>query len=460
MARRILVVDDEPGIRKLLADILGDEGFAVDTAADAAEGTRMVGEFPYPVVLLDVWLPDKDGLAVFSEWLEHGIDSRVVFISGHANIASAVQATRMGAFDFLEKPLHLERVVTSVRNALKQYDLEETARRLTGQEQEPFQLVGESPAMQELRGLINRVGGADTRVLITGENGTGKEQVARALHQVSPRKDKPFLGLNCAALPEELIESELFGHTKGAFTGATSHKKGMFLAADGGTLLLDEIGDMALKTQAKLLRVLEEGTVQPIGSSRTLPVDVRILAATNQDLEGLIKEGRFRQDLFYRLNVFPIQVPPLRERQGDVALLMDHFFSQLLADRGGKPPRMSPETVAALQSYGWPGNVRELKNLAERLWILFPDRDLLPRDLGPAFATEGPQPAERVQAEDLPIESSLPLREAREGFERRYILQVLEEVDFQVNAAAKKLGLERSHLYRKLRQYGIELPGR
>src|SRR6187431_1405520 len=379
----ILLVDDEPGVRSALGGVLRDEGYEVDAVDSGEACLERLGRQAYDVVVLDIWLPGMDGLATLTRMRERQIDSQVVIISGHGNIESAVRAIKMGAFDFIEKPLSLEKTVLVVRNALRQRDLEAENRVLRAKvdRQEQYTMVGESPAMTQLREHVSLAAPTNGRVLILGENGTGKELVARTIHQTSRRKSGPFVEVNCAAIPEELIESELFGHVRGAFTGAVADKPGRFEQAHGGTIFLDEIADMSLKTQAKVLRVLQEQVMERVGGTQRIRVDVRVLAATNKDLPGEIRAGRFRDDLYFRLNVIPISVPPLRERLEDIPLLADHFMAILAREYGQLPKTFEPDAVISLQRYKWPGNVRELRNLVERLMIMVPGDRVSSRDL-------------------------------------------------------------------------------
>src|SRR6187431_1036325 len=379
----ILVVDDEPGVRSSISGVLRDEGFDVDTADTGEECLEKANGASYDVIVLDIWLPGLDGLTTLQRLRERQIDSQVVIISGHGNIESAVRAIKMGAFDFIEKPLSLEKTVLVVRNALRQRDLEAENRVLRAKvdRQEQYTMVGESPAMTQLREHVSLAAPTNGRVLILGESGTGKELVARMIHQTSRRKSGPFVEVNCAAIPEELIESELFGHARGAFTGAVADKPGRFEQATGGTIFLDEIADMSLKTQAKVLRVLQEQVMERVGGTQRIKVDVRVLAATNKDLPGEIRAGRFRDDLYFRLNVIPISVPPLRERIEDIPLLADHFMAILAREYGQLPKTFEPDAVISLQRYKWPGNVRELRNLVERLMIMVPGDRVSSRDL-------------------------------------------------------------------------------
>ena len=448
---RVLVVDDEEGVRSSLAGILKDEGYQVDAVESGERCLEMVSRNDYQAVFLDIWLPGRDGLEILGELAGRPSAPAVLMISGHGNIETAVRAARMGAYDFIEKPLSLEKVTLTLRNALKQRRLEEKNRLLKEALSTDETLVGDSPPIHRLREEIARAAPTNGRVLILGENGTGKELVARQIHSLSLRKDEPFIEVNCAAIPEDLIESELFGHVRGAFTGAVESKRGKFELADGGTLLLDEIGDMSLRTQSKVLRVLQEQTFEPVGGSVSRQVDVRVIAATNKDLTQAIARGEFREDLYFRLNVIPLKVPPLRERREDVPALAGHFLRKFAKEYGRKR-EITPEAMEALVSYGWPGNVRELRNTLERMVIMTSGEVIRLEDL-PA-AVRGGRPAGRDPWEGLDAFGSL--KEAREVFERRFISRRLEEAGGNVARAAELLGLERSHLYRKLRAYGIK----
>ena len=405
----------------------------------------------YDVIVLDIWLPGLDGLTTLQRLRERQIDSQVVIISGHGNIESAVRAIKMGAFDFIEKPLSLEKTVLVVRNALRQRDLEAENRVLRAKvdRQQQHTMVGESPAMTHLREQVSLAAPTNGRVLILGENGTGKELVARTIHHTSRRKSGPFVEVNCAAIPEELIESELFGHVRGAFTGAVADKPGRFEQANGGTIFLDEIADMSLKTQAKVLRVLQEQVMERVGGTQRIKVDVRVLAATNKDLPAEIRAGRFREDLYFRLNVIPIFVPPLRDRQQDIPMLAEHFMALLAAEYGRRPKRLAPEAAARLQQYAWPGNVRELRNVIER--ADHHGRRRHHHRAGPRL----PRPrrrAGRCRRRRGPVR---PLSEARDQFEKDYILQTLAAQQGNMSRTAEVLGVERSNLYKKLRAFGI-----
>jgi two-component system, NtrC family, nitrogen regulation response regulator NtrX len=448
----ILIVDDEPGVRSALAGVLQDEGFTVEAVASGEECLARAAVEAFDVIVLDVWLPGMDGLATLERLRERGVESQVVIISGHGNIESAVRAIKMGAFDFVEKPLSLEKTVLVVNNAVRQRQLLVENRVLRAQVDRQGDrshvMVGESHAFAELREQVAMAAPSNGRVLIYGENGTGKELVARTLHALSRRKNGPFVEVNCAAIPEELIESELFGHVKGAFTGAVADRRGQFEAASGGTIFLDEIADMSLKTQAKVLRVLQEQVIQPVGSHRVVSVDVRVIAATNKDLPAEIRAGRFREDLYFRLAVIPIFVAPLRDRGKDIPLLADHFMATLAAEYGRRPRRLAPEALARLQQYAWPGNVRELRNVIERLLIMVPGDTITAQDLaflGRDTPTEEPPT----------VDGGLPLGEARERFEREYILQALAAQQGNISRAADALGVERSNLYKKMRAFGI-----
>jgi len=440
---RILIIDDEPSIRSTLAQILEDEGHKTTTCESGEEGLTQLAREEFDLVLLDLWLPGIDGLAVL-ERLRGAGGTPVIVISGHGSVDSAVRATRLGAYDFLEKPLSLERVLLTVNHALSDRRLREQVRDLRRLALEEL-LVGESDVMKHLDQQIRSAAASHSRVLITGENGSGKEIVARTLHRLSPRAEQPFVDVNCAAIPEELIESELFGHRKGAFTGAIDDRKGKFELADGGTLFLDEVGDMSLKTQAKVLRVLQEQTFQRVGGQQTIKVDVRVIAATNKDLESEIAGGSFRSDLYYRLNVIPIEVPPLRARGNDVALLADYFLRRFAAEIGQQKKKLSSGAVSKLKSYHWPGNVRELRNVAERLAILLPGDTIEPEDIHLGARAESP----------AQIAANLTLKEARDEFEKQYILARLREFGGNVSRTADALRVERSNLYRKLHAYGI-----
>jgi two-component system nitrogen regulation response regulator NtrX len=446
---RLLVVDDEEGIRDSLSSVLRDEGYHVETAASAEEALHRAATGDIEVVLLDVWLPGMDGLEALSRIQAIPRPPAVIMISGHGRIETAVRATKLGAFDFIEKPLTIDKVIVLVHNAIQQRRLEEENQRLRSELGRRYQVVGESVPMKALRQQIAVTAPTNGRVLIYGESGTGKELVARALHAASLRSKGPFVEVNCAAIPEELIESEIFGHIKGSFTGATEDKIGKFEKADGGTLFLDEIGDMSLRTQSKVLRVLEEQRFEPVGSSQTIAVDVRVIAATNKNLEQELARGTFRQDLFYRLNVIPFFVPPLRDRKEDIPTLSRFFLNEFSADYGKKTRELSENAMDILVRYPWPGNVRELRNLIERLVIVCPQARIEPHHLPPELFRG---------VADSPHQPYSTLHEARSAYEREFILRKLQENRWNMTQTATALGLERSHLYRKLKSLGIAAP--
>ncbi len=446
--RKILVVDDEPGIRQSLCGVLEDEGY---TAAAVGSGEECLEALPageFELVLLDIWLPGIDGMEVLGRIQEIPMTDRpmVVVISGHGSVEAAVRATKLGAFDFLEKPLSIDKVSVTVKNALAHRVLAIENSRLRADSGSRYHIIGESVPMKALRQQLGLMAGTNGRVLIYGESGTGKELVAHALHAMSPRAAEPFVEVNCAAIPEELIESELFGHSRGSFAGAQEAKAGKFQKANGGTVFLDEVGDMSLRTQAKVLRALEEQRFEPVGAVESVQVDVRVVASTNKNLEEEIERGNFREDLFYRLNVIPFFVPPLRDRREDIALLADHFLREFTTAYGRKPKELTPEAYLVLTEYHWPGNVRELKNLIERIVILNPQVRVDARHI--------PLSASRRQ-QDRPLDRFGSLQEVREAAEREYILKKLDETNGNVTRTAELLGLERSNLYRKMKTLGI-----
>ena len=449
----ILIVDDEPGVRSALSGVLRDEGYEADAVDSGEACLERLARQSYDVVVLDIWLPGMDGLATLARMRERQIDVQVVIISGHGNIESAVRAIKMGAFDFVEKPLSLEKTVLVVRNALRQRRLEAENLVLRAKVDAQHIMVGESYAMAKLREQVAMAAPTNGRVLIFGENGTGKELVARNIHQLSRRRASPFVEVNCAAIPEELIESELFGHVRGAFTGAVADRRGKFEAAHGGTIFLDEVADMSLKTQAKVLRVLQEQITEAVGGSSRIRVDARVLAATNKDLTAEIRAGRFREDLYFRLNVVPIFVPPLRDRQEDIPLLAEHFMALLAREYGRRPKTFEADAVIALRQYVWPGNVRELHNVVERLMIMVPGNRIASRDL--SFLDESLTPGSDVPAGAARPAVAEPLHEARDQFERDYILRALAAQRGNISRTAERLGIERSNLYRKMRGFGI-----
>jgi len=452
MSERILIVDDEEGIRSTLAAILEDEGYRVTAVGTAAEAARRLRNEEFDAALLDLWLPDRDGLDLLAELRDGTFTAPVIVISGHGNVDTAVKATRLGAYDFLEKPLSLSRVVVTVQNALERGRLARELRELSARLERAEPLLGVSAGLQRLKNELKTVAPSDSRILILGENGTGKELVARQIHRLSRRAQAPFVEVNCAAIPEELIESELFGHVKGAFTGASADRPGRFEQADAGTLFLDEIADMSMKTQAKVLRVLQEQRFERVGGATTIRVDVRVLAATNKDLEEEIRQNRFREDLYFRLAVIPLRVPPLRERREDVPILVEHFVAQFASELGRRPKAVDPEALLRLRDYAWPGNVRELRNFVERMMIMAPGETIGLRDLPPAVRGDGGERGRGVWDADYPS-----LRDARIAFEKHFIEKKLAELDGNVSRTAQVLGLERSNLYRKMRAYGIEV---
>src|SRR6266540_739345 len=448
----ILIVDDEKLIQSTLRGELEDEGYRVTAVGSAEEALARLADDAPDLVFLDIWMPGMDGLEALAEIKQRRPETAVVMISGHGTIETAVKATKLGAYDFIEKPLSLEKTLLVVTRTLEHAQLAQEHRQLLLRVERGQEIVGRTAVVEELRQQIMIAAPTNGRVLIHGENGSGKELVARAVHAHSTRAEGPFVEVNCAAIPEELIESELFGHERGAFTGAVARRRGKFELADGGTLFLDEIGDMSVKTQAKVLRVLEEQAFERVGGKETLRVDVRVLAASNQDLPDLIAQGRFREDLFYRLSVIPVEVPPLRQRAEDIPLLVEHFVTLFSGENSKRPKTISVEALAYFLSYEWPGNVRELRNMVERLVIMTPGDVIGPEALPPPLRPRDPA----ATVEDTQRER--PLKEAREAFERAYILGELRYHDWNMTRTADKLGIERSHLYRKLQIYGITPP--
>jgi two-component system nitrogen regulation response regulator NtrX len=443
----ILIVDDEPGIRQSLKGVLEDEGYKTSSAESGEACLETLAERAFDVILLDVWLPGIDGLETLQRIRDLDGAPEVIMISGHGTIETAVRATKLGAYDFLEKPLSLDKTLILVKNAIAAKRLRQENRDLKKQLTPRSIIVGNSIPMKALRQQIQLMAPTNGRVLIYGESGTGKELVAHAIHAQSLRKDETFVELNCAAIPEDLIESELFGHRQGSFPGATTDKEGKFQKAHGGTLFLDEVGDMSLKTQAKVLRTLDEQRFTPVGSDEPVTVDARLIASTNKDLEEEISRGNFREDLFYRLNVIPFSVPPLREHKEDVPLLANHFLKEFSATYGRRTREITDDAIETLMRYAWPGNVRELRNVIERIVIMNPtitrfDRKHLP----PLVHRDG---SRRTGAEFS------TLHQARAAYERDYILKKLDENHGNVSRTAEVLGLERSHLYRKMKTLGI-----
>ena len=449
MSHRILIVDDEAGIRQALKQVLEYEDLVVRVTASGGEAITVYPEFRPHLVFLDVKMAGLDGLETLTRLRNLDPAAQVVMISGHGTIATAVEATQRGAFDFLEKPLDTDRLLVTVRNALAHAELLDENTRLKEATESRFAMVGDSPALQTVRDLIAKVGPTSARVLITGDNGTGKELVARALHEASPRRDRPFVEVNCAAIPSELIESELFGHMKGSFTGAFADRAGKFEQADGGTLFLDEVGDMSLSAQSKLLRVLQEGVVNRIGGSKPIQVDVRVLAATNKDLDIEIAEGRFREDLLYRLNVVPIDVPALRERTEDIPALVAFFAEQLASSAGVPGRKFADDAVRRLKSRSWPGNIRELRNAVERALILASGKTITAADIdhllpGPVVVGGPAEASESQTFETFKLEA-----------EKQFLTQKLKEHDWNVSETARSLKMPRSNLYKKIERYGL-----
>ena len=446
---RVLIVDDEPGIRNSLKGVLEDEGFDAFLAGSGEQCLEELGRERHELVLLDIWLPGIDGMETLARIGEIPSADRpaVVMISGHGKIETAVRATNLGAFDFLEKPLTIDKVVVVARNAIQQRRLAFEVANLRGAAGQSHRIIGESVPMRALRQQLALMAATNGRVLIYGESGAGKELVAHAIHAMSDRAAEPFVEVNCAAIPEEMIESELFGHRKGALAGAAGDKTGKFQKADGGSLFLDEVGDMSLKTQAKVLRALDEQRFEPVGAPEWVQVDVRVIAATNKNLQEEIERGNFREDLFYRLNVVPFHVPPLRDRVEDVRLLANHFLTEFARAYGRKPKELTPEAYQALLDYHWPGNVRELKNLMERIVIMNPQIRIDARHI--------PLNPSRRSLLERTSDNFGSLQEFREAAEREFIQKKLEENNGNVSRTAETLGLERSNLYRKMKALGI-----
>jgi two-component system nitrogen regulation response regulator NtrX len=458
MNGRILVVDDEQSIRDILTQVLGYEGYDVQVAASGGEALNLYRQRAFDLVLLDVKMQGIDGLDTLAQLRRHDGDARVVMISGHGTITTAVQAVKDGAFDFLEKPLDSDRLLVTVQRALEHRRLVgENARLREGLARATdtrFAMVGDAPALATIRSLVRRIGPTNARVLVTGENGSGKELVARAIHDVSPRKEQPFVEVNCAAIPQDLVESELFGHVKGSFTGAVADTAGKFEVADGGTLFLDEIGDLAADAQAKILRALEEGVITRVGAAKPIRVDVRVIAATNRDLEADIDAGRFRQDLYHRLNVMPIVVPPLRERKGDIPALVEHFVAVLGHGPGMSPKAFTPEALRLLRKRRWLGNVRELRNAVERLLILAAGAEVTAEDVAQVLP---PEAATAVDHQQMAREAgNISLPEFRDMAERAFLEARLRDHDWNVSDTARDLGMPRSNFYVKMEKHGIE----
>ncbi len=451
MRPKVLVIDDEEAIRSSMRMILEYEGYECVVAANGQVGIAIAEKEAPDLIFLDIKMPQMDGMEVLRHLGSATGGPPVVILSGHGNVKTAVEATKLGAFDFIEKPPESERILLVARNALSQKRLTDENRRLRLSFDERYRMVGASAALERVGEAIRRAAPTNATVLITGESGVGKELLARAIHRNSLRKDESFVQVNCAAIPDELIESELFGHEKGSFTGATEKQIGKFELAHKGTIFLDEVGDMSLKTQAKVLRVLQEGEVERIGSQKTIQVDVRVIAATNKKLELIIEKGEFREDLYFRLSVIPIEVPPLRERPEDIPPLVEHFVSQFCAENNFRRKRFSPEAMEALKRHPWRGNVRELKNTVERLLIMVPEDEIDPAQLADVLrrapSSEPPQAAA--------AEAPGSLRDFKESAERTFLVQKLRENRWNISATANAIGTPRSNLYKKLEQYGI-----
>ncbi len=447
----ILAVDDESAILQSLSGILSDEGFEVLTASNGYEALKIIEAESPDLVLLDIWMPGIDGIETLQEIKRTNPFLQVIIISGHGTIETAVKATKLGAHDFIEKPLSIEKIVVTINNALHFRQLEEENRFLRKKTLEKHSITGNSPTIRALKKQIAVAAPTNAWILITGENGTGKELVARTVHQMSHRADKPLIDVNCAAIPDELIESELFGHEKGAFTGATTKKRGKFEIANGGTIFLDEIGDMSFKTQAKILRILQEQKFERVGGTRTLTVDVRVIAASNKDLEEEIEKGTFRDDLYYRLNVIPIEVPPLRNRTDDIPLLVETFLKGFHKEGCGDLRTMTPEAIKHLQAYPWPGNVRELKNLVERMAIMTESKVIDAADIPHSYKRKGP-----VVPDDGMLGAD-SLKEAKKQFEMAYIMRKLSENANNISQTADSIGIERSHLHKKIKSFSLKL---
>jgi two-component system nitrogen regulation response regulator NtrX len=448
--KTILVVDDEESIQQTLRGILSDEGYRVVTVGSGEESLKVIEEELPDLVLLDIWLPGMDGIETLHLIKRDYPQIQVIMMSGHGTIETAVKATKLGAFDFFEKPLSLDKVVLIIHHALDLARLEEENRQLRQKFPQDYELTGESKATTELKEMISIVAPTNAWILIMGENGTGKELVARSIHRQSRRARKPFIEVNCAAIPEDLIESELFGHEKGAFTGATSAKKGKFDLANEGTIFLDEVADMSLKAQAKILRILQEKKFERVGGTKIIDTDVRVIAATNKDLEKEMEAERFRQDLYYRLHVIPLQVPPLRERKEDIPVLAARFLREFCVKEGIEEKTIGQETLAILMGHDWPGNVRELKNIMERLVILTPGKIIRPEDIPPFLKTTYPE------SWDDAVLSLNSFRMAKTEFEKRFIARKLLEAEGNISRTADLIGLERSNLHRKIKNYGLE----
>lgn len=445
----ILIVDDDPYVREGLCDILEYEQYNTIEAGDGKTALDAIAQESINLILLDLEMPRVAGMDVLRHTMDKYPEIPVVIISGKGTIRQAVEATKLGAYDFLEKPVDAQRTLLTVRNALEKATLQRQRNRFLDEARQRYQMVGSSLAMQRIYRLIDKAAAVSSRVLLLGESGTGKELIARAIHHNSPRAPGPFVAVNCAAIPEDLIESTLFGHERGAFTGAHAHKMGKFEQADGGTLFLDEIGDMSLMTQTKTLRVLEESRIERVGGTKVIPVNVRVIAATNKDLEAELEAGNFREDLFYRLNVITLRVPPLRERRDDIVNLVNHFLELYSLENELPAKKLEVSALTILTEYEWPGNIRQLRNVVERLMALSEGEVITARDVAGAL--------NRLQ--EMPTPTQTPnLREAREQFERDYILKALINTSWEIKEAAMALGIDRSHLWKKMQRYRIDKP--
>jgi len=449
---KILVIDDEQSIRESISMILEYENYLVELAANGVQGLNLFNEQNFDAVLLDVKMPGLDGIEVLQLLKERNKNIPIIMISGHGTIETAIECTKKGAYDFLEKPLDRDKLLISLRNAIEHSTIISEYQKIKDEVEEKFEILGESKVIKELKSIINVVAKSDSRVLITGENGTGKELIARQIYKNSNRADKPFVEVNCAAMPKELIESELFGHEKGAFTGATNQRIGKFEQANTGTIFLDEIGDMSLEAQAKVLRVLEQGTFERVGGSELIKVDVRVIAATNKNLEEEIKKGNFREDLFHRLNVIPIVSPPLREHIDDIPILVEHFVKEICNKYKIAEKKIGENLINFLKRKEWKGNVRELKNFIERLIILNPTKQIIDKDDNQVNSIAGES--------DFDFSKDYTLQEFQEITEKIFIKKQLEKYDWNVTKTAEALDIQRSHLYTKIKKYGLEKSGK
>ncbi|HAK44590.1 MAG TPA: Fis family transcriptional regulator [Spirochaeta sp.] len=452
----ILVIDDEPGIRTVLRDIFEDESYRVYDAGDGIQGLEMLASEIIHLVVLDVWLPNIGGIDVLKKIKEEYPEIEVIIISGHANIDLAVKAVKFGAFDFLEKPLSLDKILTLARNAIAMNALKTENKQLKSTVLAEEKMIGESEPIKLIKKTINQSAGSEAKILITGDNGTGKELVARDIHRKSQRSTRAFIEVNCAAIPDTLIESELFGHEKGAFTGALSKRKGKFESADGGTLFLDEVADMSLSAQAKVLRVIQEMRFERVGSEETQKVDVRIIAATNKDIKQEIADGNFREDLYFRLNVVPIHVPTMSERKEDIPLLIEHFIEEMHKSENISASGFSPAALDAIIEYRWPGNVRELKNFVERVTIMS-EEDVISVETALKFLGSNDVKPEKISNPLIDKFSKMKLTEARDEFERMLLLHKLEENEYNITRAAQSLGIYPSNLHGKIKKFDIEI---